>query len=165
MVIDNLMSAKTFICNTAQPFLLLVLMLVTVTVRAEDKLMCVVVYETKGTTSFNLTEKPVVTFVGEEVQLVSGKVTVRYALDGYLKMTIEEKTTDIKPIADDSFRITEGEVKAYGCRQLSLYTVDGKCVETATPGKDGTATLSTASLRKGVYLVVTESKSFKILKK
>lgn len=159
------MNAKTFICNTARIFLLFVLMLETVTVRAEEKMMCVVVYETKGAISFNLTEKPVVTFVGEEVQLVSGKVTVRYALDGYLKMTIEEKSTDIKPIADDSFRITDGEVTAYGCRQLSLYTIDGKCVETATPGKDGTATLSTASLRKGVYLVVTESKTFKISKK
>ena len=58
------MSTKTFICNTARAVLLLVLMLVTVTVRAEEKAMCVVVYETKGTTSFNLTEKPVVTFVG-----------------------------------------------------------------------------------------------------
>lgn len=165
MIKVNSMSTKTFICNTARTLLLFVLMLVTVMVRAEEKTMCVVVYETKDTTSFNLAEKPVVTFVGEEVQLVSGKVTVRYALDGYLKMTIEEKATDIKPIADDSFRITDGEVTAYGCRHLSLYTVDGKCMETATPGKDGIATLSTASLRKGVYLVVTESKTFKISKK
>lgn len=159
------MSSNTFICNTARAILLLVLMLVTDTVRAEEKTLCVVVYETKGTTSFSLTERPIVTFVGEEVQLVSGKVTVRYALDGYLKMTIEEKETDIKSIADDTFRVTDGEVTAYGCRQLFLYTVDGKCLETAIPGKNGTATLSTASLKKGVYLIVTESKTFKISKK
>ena len=159
------MNAKSFVSNTARAVLLLVLMLTTVTVRAEEKAMCVVVYENKGTTSFSLTEKPVVTFVGEEVQLVSGKVTVRYALDGYLKMTIEEKATDIRPITDDAFRITDGEVTAYGCRQLSLYTVDGKCLETTTPSKSGTSTLSIASLKKGVYLVVTESKTFKISKK
>lgn len=159
------MSTKTFISNTARAVLLLVLMLMTVTMRAEEKAMCVVVYEEKGTTSFSLTEKPVVTFVGEEVQLVSGKVTVRYALDGYLKMTIEDKATDIRPVADDAFRITDGDVTAYGCRQLSLYTVDGKCLETTTPSKSGTSTLSIASLKKGVYLVVTESKTFKISKK
>jgi len=159
------MSTKSFISNTVRAVLLLVLMLTTVTMRAEEKTMCVVVYENKGTTSFNLTEKPVVTFVGEEVQLVSGKVTVRYALDGYLKMTIEEKATDIRPIPDNTFRITDNEVAAYGCRQLSLYTVDGKCLETTTPDKSGTSTLSIASLKKGVYLVVTESKSFKISKK
>jgi len=159
------MSTKTFISNTARAVLLLVLMLMTVTMRAEEKAMCVVVYEEKGTTSFSLTEKPVVTFVGEEVQLVAGKVTVRYALDGYLKMTIEDKATDIRPVADDAFRITDGDVTAYGCRQLSLYTVDGKCLETTTPSKSGTSTLSIASLKKGVYLVVTESKTFKISKK
>ena len=159
------MSTKTFISNTARAVLLLVLMLMTVTMRAEEKAMCVVVYEEKGTTSFSLTEKPVVTFVGEEVQLVAGKVTVRYALDGYLKMTIEDKATDIRPVADDAFRITDGDVTAYGCRQLSLYTVDGKCLETTTPSKSGTSTLSIASLKKGVYLVVTESKAFKISKK
>ena len=159
------MSAKSFISNTVRAVLLLVLMLMTVTMRAEEKAMCVVVYEEKGTTSFSLTEKPVVTFVGEEVQLVAGKVTVRYALDGYLKMTIEDKATDIRPVADDAFRITDGDVTAYGCRQLSLYTVDGKCLETTTPSKSGTSTLSIASLKKGVYLVVTESKTFKISKK
>lgn len=159
------MSTKKFISNTARAVLLLVLMLMTVTMRAEEKAMCVVVYEEKGTTSFSLTEKPVVTFVGEEVQLVAGKVTVRYALDGYLKMTIEDKATDIRPVADDAFRITDGDVTAYGCRQLSLYTVDGKCLETTTPSKSGTSTLSIASLKKGVYLVVTESKTFKISKK
>lgn len=159
------MSTKTFISNTARAVLLLVLMLMTVTMRAEEKAMCVVVYEEKGTTSFSLTEKPVVTFVGEEVQLVAGKVTARYALDGYLKMTIEDKATDIRPVADDAFRITDGDVTAYGCRQLSLYTVDGKCLETTTPSKSGTSTLSIASLKKGVYLVVTESKTFKISKK
>ena len=159
------MSTKTFISNTARAVLLLVLMLMTVTMRAEEKAMCVVVYEEKGTTSFSLTEKPVVTFFGEEVQLVAGKVTVRYALDGYLKMTIEDKATDIRPVADDAFRITDGDVTAYGCRQLSLYTVDGKCLETTTPSKSGTSTLSIASLKKGVYLVVTESKTFKISKK
>lgn len=159
------MSTKTFISNTARAVLLLVLMLMTVTMRAEEKAMCVVVYDEKGTTSFSLTEKPVVTFVGEEVQLVAGKVTVRYALDGYLKMTIEDKATDIRPVADDAFRITDGDVTAYGCRQLSLYTVDGKCLETTTPSKSGTSTLSIASLKKGVYLVVTESKTFKISKK
>ena len=80
-------------------------------------------------------------------------------------MTIEEKATDIRPIPDNTFRITDNEVTAYGCRQLSLYTVDGKCLETTTPDKSGTSTLSIASLKKGVYLVVTESKSFKISKK
>ena len=44
-------------------------------------------------------------------------------------------------------------------------TVDGKCLETTTPSKSGTSTLSIASLKKGVYLVVTESKTFKISKK
>ena len=158
------MSSKRFICNAARAFLLLVLMLVTDVARADENCMCVVIYETKGTTAFNLAEKPIVTFVGEDVQLVSGEVTVLYSLDGYLKMTIEEKATDIQPTMNNTFRITDSQVTAYGCKQLALYTPDGKCLQTVKANAGGVATLSTATLNKGVYLVTTESKTFKISK-
>ena len=158
------MSSKRFICNAARAFFLLVLMLVTDVARADEKCMCVVVYETKGTTAFNLAEKPIVTFVGEDVQLVSGEVTVLYSLDGYLKMTIEEKATDIQPTTNNTFRITDSQVTAYGCKQLALYTPDGKCLQTVKANAGGVATLFTATLNKGVYLVTTESKTFKISK-
>lgn len=159
------MSSKRFICNAARAFLLLVLMLVTDVARADENYMCVVIYETKGTTAFNLAEKPIVTFVGEDVQLVSGEVTVLYSLDGYLKMTIEEKATDIQPTTNNTFRITDSQVTVNGCKQLALYTLDGKCLQTAKANASGVATLSIASLNKGVYLVTTESKTFKISKK
>lgn len=158
------MKTKKIIQHTARAAILLLICMLTVTAWADEKCMCVVVYETKGTTTFNLAEKPVVTFVGEDVQLVSGKVTVRYTLDGYLKMAIEEKAMDIQPTTDNTFRITDSQVTAYGCKQLALYTPDGKCLQTAKANAGGVATLSTAHLNKGVYLVTTESKTFKISK-
>ena len=51
------MSSKRFICNAARAFLLLVLMLVTDVARADENCMCVVIYETKGTTAFYFSRK------------------------------------------------------------------------------------------------------------
>ncbi|MCR5315810.1 MAG: hypothetical protein K6E52_07955 [Bacteroidaceae bacterium] len=139
----------------------------TATLGTSEKKTCVVVYEKQSSTIFSLGEKPKVTFVENDVQLECGSVTVRYKTESYLKMTIEERDieTDISPAKDNTFRITDSEVTAYGCSRLTIYTIDGKYQERTTADSSGTATLSTERLPKGVIIVATESKTFKILKK
>ena len=130
--------------------------------------MCVVIHEAHDvTTAFDLEEKPVVSFTDTDVQLVCGTVTVLYPLDNYLKMTIEEVgiETDVKSLFDEAFKITGNAISAKGCSQLSLFSVDGKCLLSEKPDAEGTCTLSTSTLHAGVYIVVVGNKSFKIYKK
>ena len=133
----------------------------------EGRQLCVVIHEAACTTAFALEARPVVSFTETDVKLECNDVTVLYALDNYLKMTIEETTlpTSVKTVADDSFRITGSNVIATGCASLSIYAVDGKCLATERADADGVVTLNISQLRAGTYIAVTEDKTFKFIKR
>ena len=138
---------------------------------ASTKTTCVVIHETEGTTAFALEDRPVVSFAGTDVQLQCGETTVHYPLAHYLKMTIEEaETTTVLPSvsghAASTFIVGSDAITVAGPAgtdaTLALYAADGKCLASAKPHADGTATLSTRRLTKGVYIVSFGDKSFKI---
>ncbi len=131
-----------------------------------EKGLCVVIHEAQGTTAFDLSTRPVVSFTDDDVKIESGDVTVLYPLDKYLKLTIEEHDVAVgmKAVATEGFRITDTEIVATGGGSLALYAVDGKRIATAKAA-DGTAHLSIAALPAGVYIVVTNNQTFKISKK
>lgn len=133
---------------------------------AERKL-CVVIYETKGQTAFDLAQKPVVSFTDNDVKLVCGELEVLYPLDDYLKMTIEEAelaTTVDKPF-DSAFTISNEKISASGCESMVLFTPDGKTLASAKASSDGVVSIAIGQLRKGVYVVKTDKNVFKITKK
>lgn len=134
-----------------------------------EKKLCVVIYEKQGqTAAFDLEQRPSVSFCGNDVRLVCCNTDVLYPLENYLKMTIQEADTETlaeKTMADASFSVSENEITAHGCDSMSLYTVDGKLITTAQADENGTATLATSQLGKGVYLVKTGNNAFKITKK
>ena len=144
--------------------LLLTLFSASSALAAGENTMCVVIHETEGTTAFALDARPIISFQDADVQLQCGELTVLYPLDKYLKLTIEESSlTGMKePRRLESFRVSGSSITASGVGQLALYTSDGKCVATAKADADGVATLSTANLRTGVYVVGYGNKSFKV---
>ena len=148
--------------------LMLLLMLTTTSAYAqgENKQMCVVIHETERTTAFALEARPVVSFTDNDVKLECNDVTVLYSLDSYLKMTIEEAgtTVDVKTLADETFRITASNIIATGCKNLSLFALDGKCLATGRADADRGATIDISQLRAGTYIVVFGNQSFKIHK-
>ena len=130
----------------------------------DEKQMCVIIHETQRTTAFALEDRPVVSFTETDVKLECKDVTVLYSLDNYLKMTIEETSvpTEVKALADESFRISGSNIIATGCTSLSLYTVDGKCLATGRAAADGIITLPVGQFQAGTYIVVFGNQSFKI---
>ncbi len=167
------MNMKVFVKRTALAAMLVVLAPACVFASGAsddvaEKKMCVVIHEVNNaTTAFDLAEKPVVSFDDTDVKLECGTVTVLYSLEKYLKMTIEEVSveTGMESLFDESFKITDSEITAQGCNGLSLYSVDGKCLATGRADANGVVTLSTSTLRSGIYVVVFGNKSFKIYKK
>lgn len=152
---------------------LLVMLLTTTTITAwaqsDEKKMCVVIHETERTTAFALEDRPVVSFTETDVKLACNDITVLYALDHYLKMTIEEK--DIATSVNSTFNgessmfnITGSTIMATGCKNLAVYAVDGKALASTKADAYGIATLDISQLRVGAYIVVFGNQSFKIYK-
>lgn len=132
---------------------------------ADNKTLCVVVHEELSSTAFALETRPIVSFLDADVKLECGDVAVLYPLDNYLKITIEEASLPVgihDTPHDTSFSVSDHAVTAYGVSRLAIYTVDGKCVAKAEADADGVVSLSTDRLRKGVYVVSCDNKSFKI---
>lgn len=132
-----------------------------------EKKLCVVIHDAQGQTAFDLTQKPVVSFTETDVKMVCGETELLYPLASHLKMTIEEVDlpTAVDDAMSDSFTITASELVARGCESLSLYTLDGKTLATAKADAEGVAVISISQLGRGVYIVQTDRKVFKITKK
>lgn len=131
------------------------------------KRLCVVVHETQGQTAFDMQQRPVVSFTDTDVRLVCAGVEVLYPLTNYLKLTIEEADpeTSVDKVPDASFTITNYEVTARGCENLTLYTIDGKTLGNAKADEHGVASIPIGQLHKGVYVVKTNNNTFKISKR
>jgi hypothetical protein len=134
---------------------------------AGEKKMCVVIHEAQRSTSFDLEDRPIVSFTDTDVKLECAGMTVLYPLDNYLKMTIEEVdvATDMKTISTEAFKITGSVITAQGCESLSLYGIDGQCLLKGKANAEGVATLSISQLPAGTYIVVLGNQSFKINKR
>lgn len=132
-----------------------------------DKQMCVVIHEVERTTAFALESRPIVSFTESDVKLECNDISVLYSLDHYLKMTIEEVdiATELKNLAEGSFRITGSTIIGTGCESLSLYTIDGKFIASSRADSDGVVTLNISQLPTGTYVSTFGNKSFKIYKR
>lgn len=133
-----------------------------------EKKTCVVVHEPKGQTTFDLEKSPVVSFTETGVKMVCGDMEVLYPLSESLKITIEEVYTEtmVEEVKNnESFIVTQTEITAKGCDILSLYTPDGKTIASGIANPEGIVTLSIERLPKGVYIIITGNKAFKIHKR
>ncbi len=149
------------------------LLIATLGAGAQSQSKDAMVVETKGgeRVEFYFDQKPEMTFQDEYVNIAAGEQTVQYAMADVTRVYFQEGTgTGVSSAKAESVRFFFGgdQLRAEGLTpgtQVSVYTVGGTLAAKAGAGSDGTATLSTAGLSKGVYLVKANKVSYKFVKK
>ena len=134
----------------------------------------VVVYQNDGTVAtFAFTEKPVVTYSGNDLVLTTTKTSVTYPIYKLRKIdfdiSFDELTgiKDAKVKADVQFSFRGGTLTVRGGEpgsQVIIYNIKGVQVGQYRFDGDGNATIPTESLGKDFYVVKSKSFTFKFRK-
>lgn len=152
--------------------LALVALLLPLSAMAES-VQCLVLTESNGAVSkFALTDAPVVTYSGSDMVVSCGDQTMTVGLEGLTLTFGEMETTRIETVKDgvadaDRLQFSFGEASFEGLTPgalVSVYSIDGKMQTKVKADQDGCASVSLMSLPKGVYILRTPTKSFKLRK-
>ena len=136
-----------------------------------DTVQCLVLTESNGTVSkFALADAPVVTYSGSDMVVSCGAQTMTVGLEGLTLTFGEMETTRIETVKDvitdpDRLQFSFGEASFEGLTPgalVSVYSIDGKMQTKVKADQDGRASVSLMSLPKGVYILRTPTKTFKI---
>lgn len=136
-----------------------------------DTVQCLVLTEANGTVSkFALTDAPVVTYSGSDMLVSCSDQELTVALEGLVWTFGEMETTRIDEVIgkqDDAERpqFSFGEARFEGLQPGSMvhvYSLDGKALSTVKADGDGRVSVSLGNLPKGVYVLRTPTRSFKI---
>ena len=136
-----------------------------------DTVKCLVLTEANGTVSkFALTDAPVVTYNGGDLIVSCSDQELTVSLEGLVWTFGEMEATRIDEVIgkqDDNARpqFSLGEAKFEGLQPGSMvrvYSLDGKALSTVKADGDGRVSVSLGNLPKGVYLLRTPTRSFKI---
>ena len=131
------------------------------------------VVETKDhvKTTYMLSDKPQVTFEGNNLHIVSEKADATYNLLDILNFTYEtQSVTGVSELREEPATIdyNNGELVVSGLKAnnaVSIYAMDGKLVQQQTASRGGTFRLSLSSLPQGVYIVKVGNITYKIMKR
>lgn len=117
---------------------------------------------------------PVATIEGKDVVITDiNDDRVLFPVTDLVNITfkIDPKFDSVETLESDGtavrFTLTRTEVSVSGLEpgaQVTLYSLDGAKIVAAKAAADGTLTISTQSLPKGVYTVVAPKHSFKFIK-
>ena len=136
-----------------------------------ESVQCLVLTESNGAVSkFALTDAPVVTYSGSDMVVSCGDQTMTVGLEGLTLTFGEMETTRIETVKDgvtesDRLQFSFGEASFEGLQPgalVSVYSIDGKMQTKVKADQDGRASVSLMGLPKGVYILRTPTKSFKI---
>lgn len=117
-----------------------------------------------------LSERPVVTFVSNDLVVTTHMNEVTYPSADIVKWTYDQvEYSGVDGLAQAGTLISLlGEelrvARLAPATEVAVYTVDGKCVATATTDGQGAASLSLSGQPAAVYVVKTSSVTFKIRK-
>ncbi len=117
---------------------------------------------------FVLSGSPVLTTDGSEVTVTTTTgEKVAYALSGLDRFTLEDVDVDaVEAVPSRTlYRSTAEGLQASGLQAgepVRIYDANGRFVATQKAGTDGTVSLP---LRRGLYVVKTQSQTFKFLKR
>ena len=121
---------------------------------------------------FGFEEKPIVSFTDNFLIIKSTKAEVQYELVKVAKVTFDDVNDAVIGIkADDtktSIALDEYYVSILGSKAditVLLLTSDGKQLQSYKTNTDGSVTFSIAELPEGIYIITSESRTVKILKK
>ena len=127
-------------------------------------------------TAYALGQHPVVTYTNGELLLSTQHEQVAYTAGDVRKFTFsasdiscDAPTSVTSPLEQgQQFSLQQGNVHFSSCRAgspISLYTLDGKLLQTVAADADGNARLVTGSSPAGVYIIKTETITHKIIKR
>lgn len=136
-----------------------------------ETVKCLVLTEANGTVNkFALADAPVVTFSEGDLVVACGSQTLTVSLEGLTLTYGEMESTRIDEVAGradatDRPVFSFDEARIEGLRPgaaVSVYSLDGKCIDTVKAGDDGRVSVALGHLPKGVYILRTPTRSFKI---
>ena len=136
-----------------------------------------VVTETDNTvTEFALSDAPVVSFSGGELVVTCGDDELRTALSGIrdYSFAVRKVATAIRSVAvtgsadvpTPTFSISDARISGLkpGTR-VGVYNLNGNMVSTVAASADGSVSIALDHLPKGVYILRTPTKNFKVVNK
>lgn len=152
------------------------LFLLAASLHAAEKRVLSILMKDGTNVCFYLSEQPLVTFVGDDVKIVSASeeaAIARTLVDRFefldeMPTTIEEIEVDDNKPMRDNLEISEEAVSISGLTgngPVRLFTLKGKLVLTATPDSEGAANLSLESLPAGIYLINYNETTIKFIKR
>ena len=157
--------------KTRNLFILLLLWLTAAGAWAQNT---IVVCQNDGTMArFALTEKPVVTYSAGELVMTTNKTSVQYPMNRLLKIYFDVAEVpdgidvEVTQPEDVQFAFRDGALVVSGGEAgaiVNLYRLDGVSAGQFRLDGNGTVTIPTGSLSKGLYIVTTKHISFKFRK-
>lgn len=125
---------------------------------------------------FYLNERPLITFVDEDVMIVSDTeeaIIPRVSVERFEFLDAMPTSIEDVEMTDDKTTVSHVELSDNGVSinglktdsQVRLYTLSGKQLASATANIDGCAYLSLQSLPTGIYLITYNQTTFKFLKR
>ena len=147
-------------------FLLFMLFFATATAFAQSIL--VVELRDGSNATFQLAEKPRVTFVGEQLNIVSSSASMEINRSDVKNWHFELAATSVDGITVEAKATLDGNTLIIsGITEntaITLYTVSGAVVKRST-ANDGICTIPLDGLTAGVYFVTYNNTTFKFFKK
>ena len=134
----------------------------------------IVVCQKDGTVArFAFTEKPVVTYSAGELMMTTNKTSVQYPINRLLKIYFDVAEVpdgidvEVTQPEDVQFAFRDGALVVSGGEAgaiVNLYRLDGVSAGQFRLDGNGSVTIPTGSLSKGLYIVKTKQVSFKFRK-
>lgn len=134
----------------------------------------IVVCQKDGTVAkFAFTEKPVVTYSGDELVMTTNKTSVQYPMNRLLKIYFDVAEVpdgidvEVTQPEDVQFAFRDGGLVVSGGKAgavVNLYRLNGVAAGQFRLDDNGCVTISTDHLSRGVYIMKAEQVSFKFLK-
>ena len=113
-----------------------------------------------GTTKvFNLSEKPVITFSGEDMTITTPAVSSTCARSEVASISFGDATAVLDAVADETVYSYDGRVFSCPGHDIVVYALNGNKVAT------GHDEVSLEALQSAVYIVTVNNQTFKVIKK
>lgn len=109
--------------------------------------------KTGGVASYAFSEKPVITYVGDNLHIETVAISIDYPVANVQKLTFEDSESSIGElqVKDDS-------------SDILVYNLKGQLVK-RVDCEDGISQLNIQDLPSGIYVVKNRNTTFKIVKK
>ncbi len=156
------------ICTVALPLLFGCLAL-PASAADEEKQALVLTLKNGETVSWFLEKRPKVSYSVSELLMEANGTTVTYPFEEVDRCTFAMLATGIaSPInKQGTVSVTQNELRFYGMKPgtvASVYSADGRKLQSVSIASDGTAVISLANLSAGTYIINYGVSTCKILK-